>query len=448
MMYRTVVCVLLVLVVGTSACWLTNDDPQQTPIAPVVRTLPSPTPALTPTATPTPTLTPTPTATPAPTLTPTSTATATPPVEPTRTPTYARTGEIKGYGYAPVCVDAQVGLSDLIARVRHLSLEPSFRVVPRADPEIRYSPHVHFSFSVIEPLKGTPAGDVVVVEYSVSNRVPTKARALEKAEERIASNHDAWWNKREAIIFLDDLRFAGGKISEPSSGAHYSFADHESYGTPPGCGYGEWSLHWNEAYRNWIWLPFEGQDASLEVPDSERMVQVEVDPYEGDSHEDHVAVLVSLADIKAIIDTYWSRSHVGRIRYLYRQRDLWETKSADSYSFVYSFVENGRTVIPAQEIVVRNREAVAAVLVEDVDEEGKVRPAGFRVEIEPGNNSSSLELEESHFWSLALGWARRTSWIADVSFDYEFGYPTTIRIEERSGTESFFYISDYAPLDN
>lgn len=332
--------------------------------------------------------------------------------------------------------------------MRHLSVEPSFRVDPRDDPEDRYDSYVHFSFSVIEPLKGTPAGDVVVVEYSVYYGMPTKAQAIEKAEEWIASARDAWWNEREAIIFLDDLRFAGAKISEPSSGAHYSFANFERYDTPYGCGYDEWTLHRNETYRNWIWLPFEGQDASLEVPDSERMVQVVVDPYEGDSYEDHVAVLVSLADIKAIIDTYWSRSHVGRIKYLYRQRYLWEAKSADSYSFVYSYVEKGRTVTPAKKIVVRNREVVAAVLVEDVDEEGKVRPAGFRIEIEPGNNSSSLELDESLFWSLAFGWATRKSWIADVSFDYEFGYPTTIKIEERSGTESFFYISDYAPLDN
>ncbi|MDE2715909.1 MAG: DUF6174 domain-containing protein [Chloroflexota bacterium] len=288
----------------------------------------------------------------------------------------------------------------------------------------------------------------MVVEYLVYGGMPTKAQALEKAEEWIASNHEAWWNKREAIIFLDDLRFggavAGGKISELSTDAHYSFANHFWCEDSSCAG---WELREDSTYPNWVWLPFVGQDASLEVPDSERMFQVVVDPYDGDSYGNQTLVYVSLADIKAIIETYWSRSRVGRPIYLEQQRRLWETKSADSYSFVYSYVEKGRIVTPATMIVVRNREVVAAVLVEDVDEEGEIRTAGFRIEIEPGNNSTTLELDESLFWSLALGWATRKSWIADASFDYEFGYPTTIKIEERSGTESFFYISNYTPLD-
>ena len=93
----TVVCVLVVFVVGASACWWTNDDPQPTDVTPVVRTLPSSTPTPTdtprtvsdPTAAsnipfPTPTASPTrnpfltPTATPAPTSPPTLTATSVP----------------------------------------------------------------------------------------------------------------------------------------------------------------------------------------------------------------------------------------------------------------------------------------------------------------------------------------------------------------------------------
>lgn len=448
-MRRTVVCVLLVLVVGTSACWLANDGPQQTPIPPIVDASPSPTPTPEPTATLTPTLTPTPTATPTPTLTPTSTATAT--LEPTRTPTYARTGEIEGYGYAPLCVDAQVGRSHLIARVRHLSVEPSFRVDTGTDPKYKYRPYAHFSFSVIESLKGTPAGDVVVVEYPVHGGSPTEAQAIERAEEWIASERDAWWNKREAIIFLDDLRFPGslwydfGGILELSSGAHYSFADYESYTSPYICvGEVEWEIRNNDSYPNWIWLPFERQGASLEIPDSERMVQVVVDLYEGDSYEDYVAIFVSLADIKAIIETYWPRSGVGWGNYIARHRSLWETKSADSYSFVYSFETDGHTVIPATKIVVRNGEAVEAFLVEDADVGGKVRPAGSRIEIEPNNSTPTLETaqEAGSLW----GWLSSSR--ADVSFDYKFGYPTTIRLIYSGGTESVFYISDYTPLDN
>ena len=452
MTYRTVVCVLLVLVVGTSACWWANDRLQQTPIAPIVDASPSPTPTLTSTATPTPTLTPTPTATPTPTLAPTLTATATPTVEPTPTPTYARTGEIKGYGYAPRNVENQAIGSDLIARVRHLSVEPSFRISSGADPERRYLPYVHFSFSIIEPLKGTPPGDVVVVEYSAGNGRPTEAQAIEEAKKWIASEREVWWYKREAIILLDDLRFAGGELSEISTGAHYSFADHiycgsGSFGIEVDCF--NWSIGSNDSYPSWVWLPSVEQDASLEIPDSERMFRVVVDPY--DDSSGYRIGFASLADIKTILETYWSESY-ARSAHSYRHRLLWEAKGSDSYSFVYSGVDDGgRTFFPAKKIVVRNGEAVEAFFAEDVERWGKVWPAGSRIEPEKMNGYGSTlpTLEtDSFLWSLALGWSSGTRWITDVSFDYQFGYPTAIRIESSRGIETLIYASDYTPLDN
>lgn len=448
-MYWTVVCVLVVLVASGSACWTTGDDPEATPVAPAARALPSPTPTPEPTASPTPTSTSSPTPVPSPTpslVTPFPAPSPSP--SPTPTPdsiatfavAYALNGGIEGYGYVPDGVRSQARESDLIARVKPLSVEPSFKI-SSGNPERRYVLYAHFSFSIIETLWGTPPEDgVVVVEYYVGGRRPTKAQAIEDAKKWIDSNREEWWNTQEAIIFLDDPRFVGTYyISEIPTGAHYSFADHYS------CGIGHcspWYIGTNDSYHSWVWLPSVGQDLSLEVPDSERMFRVVVI---ASGYKDQIAP-ASLADIKSILKRYW-REEGARLEYVIRHRALWEAKSSDSYSFVYSH-DDGRTFTPATKIVVRNGEAVEAFYVEDVEREGKVWPAGSRIEPENLSPQGTLELEESIFWNLAQGWAYGKRFITDVSFDYEFGYPTAIRIESSRGTESFFYVSDYTPLDN
>ena len=358
-----------------------------------------------------------------------------------------RTGEIKGYGYAPRDVEIQTLNSDLIARVRHLSVEPSFRTRSAADPEDRYLSYVHLSFSIIEPLKGAPAGDVVVVEYLVYGGMPTEAQAIEKAKKWIASERDVWWHKREAIIFLDDLRFrsAGSKVSEISTGAYYEFANHSS----SCCG---WTIHLNNSYGNWVWLPYIGEDASLELPDSERMFRVVVDPYEVDSYEHRARRppasigFASLADIKAILEAYGADGTLARDTYLDQRRLLWEAKSSDSYSFVYSYVnEDGSTLRLAIKTVVRNGEVVEAFFVEDVEWEGKVWTAWSRIEPEMMSDYDLLTLElDTFFWQLAQGWVYRNPVVPDVSFDNEFGYPTAIRF----GKGDVIYVSEYTPLDN
>ena len=338
----------------------------------------------------------------------------------------------------------------MIARVRYLLVEPSFGTNPYNDEsERRYLPYVHFSFSIIEPLKGTPVGDVVVVEYSVARGRPTKAQAIEEAEKWIASERDAWWNKQEAIIFLDDLRFVnwrGRVISELSTGAHYSFANHFSCSGHGSCG--TWSIGANDSYGSWVWLPSVGQDASLEVPDSERMFRVVVVPYGANTYKHRIAP-ASLANIKAILEAHWSDYNV-RAHYFDRHRSLWEAKGSDSYSYVYSGVFNeGRTFYPAERIVVRNGEAVEAFLAEDVDLGDNVWPAGSRIDPEKMNgHASDLLTLETSMWSLAKSWASGSQFITDVSFDYEFGYPNAIRVEYNDGTESFVYASEYTPLEN
>ena len=70
-----------------------------------------------------------------------------------------------------------------------------------------------------------------------------------------------------------------------------------------------------------------------------------------------------------------------RLEYVDRQRLLWETKGSDSYSYVYSGVdEEGHPLFPTQRIVVRNGEAVEAFYTQDYEEGGVVYPAGTKIE--------------------------------------------------------------------
>ena len=445
MMHRTVVCVLLVLVVGTSACWLANDGPQQTPIAPIVDASPSPTPTLEPTAA----------------LAPTTTSSPTPASVATSTAAYWRTvernGEIEGYGYAPHDVRLQAEGSDLIARVKHLSVEPSFRMYSGADLERRYSPYVHFSFGIMETLSGNPPGDgVVVVEYSVASRKPTKAQAIEGAKKWIASERDAWWNKRDAIIFLDDLRFVNWReISEIATGANYRFADHfscnDNISRSSQCP--TWHIGANDYYGSWVWLPLVGQDAALDLPDNERMFRVVAVPYGANTYE-HQTALASLANIKAVLEPFleahWSKTSV-RAEYVDRHRLLWQTKGSDSYSYVSSVGDEGGRISFAQRIVVRNGEAVEAFYTQDYEEGGVVYPAGTR--IEPRNIPQTIDLptlapRSSLMRHLVEAWISGDRHITDVSFDYEFGYPTAIRWRLKNEPDKFLYASEYTPLDN
>ena len=417
---RSTVCILILVAVG---CGQQAPSPDDAP-APSSKLATSPSSL---TSAPIPSPSPTPILTPPPTFAP-------------YWRTVERNGEIEGYGYALHNVKLQAEGSDLIARVRHVSVEPSFRINPGADPEHRYSPYIHFSFSIIELLRGTPAGDVVVVEYSVAGLKTTKAQAIEEAKKWIASERDAWWNKRDAIIFLDDLRFERwGKISELSTGAHYSFADHFSCGDHDSCY--SWHIGGNDSYPSWVWLPSVGQYASLEVPDSERMFRVAVVPYGAIDYELQISP-ASLANIKAILEPHWSKAHV-RADDFARHRLLWEVKGSDSYSYVYSGVdEEGHPLFPTQRIVVRNGEAVEAFYTEDNEEGGVVYPAGTR--IEPKKNPQIIDIPtlEDTIWHFAEQWPREPS-VRDVSFDYEFGYPTAIR-----WGDSFLYASEYTPLEN
>ena len=252
-----------------------------------------------------------------------------------------------------------------------MSVEPSYRINSYADPEWRYDSYVHFSFGVIETLWGNPPGDVVVVEYYVGGGGPTRYQAIEYAKKWIASERDAWWNKQEAIIFLDDPRFRGYEyVSENSTGAHYRFADYFSCGDHTiQCS--TWNISDNDSYPSWVWLPFVGQDASLEVPDSERMFRVLVVPYGANRYEHRIAT-VSLANIKAILEPHWSNAHVHgadvRGTYLEKHRNLWESKSPDSYSFVFSYGHEDGRLLSTEKIVVRNGEVVEVFSAEDGDQ--------------------------------------------------------------------------------
>ena len=284
----------------------------------------------------------------------------------------------------------------------------------------------------------------MVVEYRVYGGEPTEAQAIEQAKKWIASERDAWWNKQEAIIFLDDLRFVPQDYApEIATGAHYRFADHFSCGDHGSCY--TWHIGANDSYPSWVWLPFVGQDASLEVPDSERMFHVVVVPYRAIDYELQIAP-ASLANIKAILEPHWSKDWVRGI-YLDRHRNLWESKGSDSYSFVSSFGDEDGRLLSTEKIVVRNGEVVEVFSTEDGDQWVKVWPDGSR----PNAVPSAKTLERSSFiWDDIWQRIIRENWpINDVSFDYEFGYPTALRFFRlKDEPDVFLYISEYTPLEN
>ncbi len=167
------------------------------------------------------------------------------------------------------------------------------------------------------------------------------------------------------------------------------------------------------------------------------MFRVVVKPYGADNYGIGIA---SLADIKAILETYWSERY-ARNAYFNRHRLLWDAKGSDSYSYVYSGMRE--EVIASERVIVRNGEAVEAFYTEDFEEGGVVYPAGTRIE---ANNTPTLE---KFFWYYAEVWGSGiASAITDVTFDYEFGYPSAFTLDFAEEGKWFFYASDYTPLDN
>ena len=51
-------------------------------------------------------------------------------------------------------------------------------------------------------------------------------------------------------------------------------------------------------------------------------------------------------------------------------------------------------------------------------------------------------------WHLVNMWIRGDQPNADVSFDYEFGYPSATRWRRKNEPDLFLYASEYTPLDN
>ena len=246
---------------------------------------------------------------------------------------------------------------------------------------------------------------------------------------------------------MEDLRFVNwGEIPEISTGPHYRFAGgvgscKDNFHSSSTCPY--WRIGDDNSFGTWVWLPFVGQDASLEVPDSERMFQVVVVPY-GANTEEHRTAPASLANIKAILEpfqeAYWSTID-ARSEYVDRHLDLWEANGSDSYSFVFSIVEDGR-ILTTEKRVVRNGEVVEVFSAEDGAQWVKVWPDGSETKYD----WTTLETQEtsSMFGIAVQNWLSNDWPITDLSFDYEFGYPTAAVFVPGMR----LYASDYTPLDD
>ncbi len=131
-----------------------------------------------------------------------------------------RVVESVAHGYAPPnpsTLEERILMADVVVRARFRSVSPSSRsFYSTAFLTTYHVPFVHFSFEVLESLKGT-AGNSAVVELRVNassvlydeNRgspfADTATEAVSTGQDWIDNDFDQEWNNREALLFLKTI---------------------------------------------------------------------------------------------------------------------------------------------------------------------------------------------------------------------------------------------------
>lgn len=416
----------------------------------------APTSTTTPVATPTPVPTPTPnpTATPAPTPTavPKDTSTPTPvqqsyeewPTAPTPEPNR----EVIGYGYAPYEIENQLFHTDLVAWVKPLSVEPSFKVSTGGRTDPTYYPYVNITLSVIESLWGYPVSDTIVVEYPLSRKYGEEAHAMRRAKEWIIARQNEWWQNDEAIVFLSEIRLLGWPKDEIDTGAQYIIATGEDCWKYGPCS-SWWDIDYNDQYQDfmWPWLPMVERVATSEEPYSEPVFRVKVTPY-GATRFEYITTVATLSNIRSIVQALTAKGTTVRGGYLTRVYWIWEQKKSDNYSFVFWGTNLTYEPTPPIKVIVRNGQAIEGFYVTAFEKDGVMYPAGSKVD----KNDQTLPTLEGPLW----GWYLVRHWlgspmddgipIVNIKFDYEYGYPSEVVIDAGSHVVGF-HASDYTPLE-
>ena len=119
-----------------------------------------------------------------------------------------------GISRDPPTLEERILRADAIVRARFSLITPSSRSFHyRPFNETRHAPFVEFTFDVLESIKGSAAGTIVVEmqvkpsslgrgEFSTTSYTDTGSEALAHSRDWIANDFDSSWNSREAILFL------------------------------------------------------------------------------------------------------------------------------------------------------------------------------------------------------------------------------------------------------
>ena len=357
-----------------------------------------------------------------------------------------------GYGYASYKMVDQLMRTDLVAWVKPLSVEPSFKESTSRSTDPTYYPYVNITFSVIESLWGSPASDTIVVEYPLSKKYGEVAHAIERAKEWVIARQSEWWQSDEAIVFLSEIRHLGWGENGTGTGAQYIIATGEECWKYGSCS-SWWDIDYHDQESIWAWLPMVTQVATSEKPYSEPVFRVRVTPY-GATRFEYITAVATLSNIKSIVQALTSKGSLPRGEYYNRVRRLWEQNKnkLDNYSFVFWQTNTAGESTHPIKVVVRNGEAVEGVYATAFEKDGVVYPAGSKVD----ENYQTLPTLESSFWGwgLALHWLGTTPGreddgtpIVSMKFDYEYGYPSVAVIAFGEEYVTGFHASDYTPLE-
>ncbi len=243
MVYRTVICVVLVGVVGV---WLGcgGSLPKESSPVPFTEALPETT---------------------------LQEDTPSEPQQQARQPS-APSASTSGVSYGPTTLEDRILRADVVVRARLQSKTPSQRSFFDQPFDKRlYLSYVDFTFSVTETLKGTPI-TTAVVELKATKRFnwevesgfsDTATEAEQKARDWIANEYDAQWESRDAILFLvlieNSPNYSRRSSGRPAN-VQYAFVGHS-----PGSdgrfvnGQDSFSITGN---RNKVWLPATEVSAS------------------------------------------------------------------------------------------------------------------------------------------------------------------------------------------
>ena len=192
--------------------------------------------------------------------------------------------------YGPSTLEERALRSDLVVRARLQSKTATYRrTFDQIPTSLVYFAYVEFTFEVLEVLHGN-AGDSVVVELEVSEPYSnhhqkigldfTTTDATQRATDWLVSEYyDSQWEDRDAILFLVDIENASGYyLEERPDTVGYAFVGHRYYTDASATDGDDWFSI--ASAENKVWIPATSTTEGaatfyLESPDVEQDPETE-----------------------------------------------------------------------------------------------------------------------------------------------------------------------------